>query len=50
MRTREELELQVSDLENLLEELVSLVDDPDLTDTEFRDEVRELVSEEDTDG
>jgi len=49
MRTREELELQVSDLENLLEELVSLVDDPDLTDTEFRDQVRELVSEEDAD-
>lgn len=49
MKTREELELQVNDLETLLEEFVSLVDDPDLTDAEFRDEVRELVSEEDSD-
>ncbi|HKV43604.1 MAG TPA: hypothetical protein VJT32_02835 [bacterium] len=49
MRTREELELHVSDLEGLLEELVSLVDDPDLTDAEFRADVRELVSEEDAD-
>lgn len=46
MRTPEELELQLADLETLFGELVTLVDDPELTDEEFREEVRTLVEDE----
>ena len=46
MRTPEELELQLADLETLFDELVALVDDAELTDEEFREEVRALVDDE----
>jgi hypothetical protein len=43
--TRNELELQLSHLEDLFDEIVGLVDDPDISDSELRVQIRAVVEE-----
>ena len=47
--TPQELELQLEHLEDLFDEIVGLVDDPDITDGELREQLRELLEENDED-
>lgn len=41
--TDHELELQLDNLEDLVDEIVALVDDPDIPDGELRGQLRELL-------
>lgn len=41
-----ELELHANHLEDLLDEIEALIDDPDLSDRELRGRLRELLQEE----
>lgn len=45
----DELELQLSDLEDLFEDIVALVHDPEISDIELRQQLRDLL-EGDDDG
>ena len=45
----QELELQLEHLEELLDSIVALVDDPDISDHELREEIRELLEVNDDD-
>ena len=49
MRTNEELELELADLEELFDEIAELVDDPETSDNELRDELRALLYGDDGD-
>ena len=44
-----ELELQVEHLEELLDEIVALLDDPDLSDDELREQIHAVVEETNAD-
>jgi len=44
-----ELELQVEHLEELLDEIVALLDDPDISDDELREQIRAVVEETNAD-
>ncbi len=44
-----ELELQVEHLEELLDEIVALLDDPDIADDELREQIRAVVEETNAD-
>ncbi len=44
-----ELELQLQHLEDLIDEIVALLDDPDISDGELRDQIRAVVEETDAD-
>lgn len=48
MSTRD-LELQLEHLEELFEEIVALLDDPDISDGELREQVRGLLEEDNGD-
>ncbi len=48
--TQQELEAQLADLEELFDEIAELVDDPEVSDSQLRDEVRKLLYEEDDNG
>lgn len=43
--TSHELELQLGDLEDLFDEIVGLVDDPDISDSDLRHQLRTLLDE-----
>jgi uncharacterized coiled-coil protein SlyX len=45
--SKDELELQLSHLEDLFDEIVGLVNDPDISDSELREQVRAVVEEAD---
>ncbi len=47
--SRRELELQLEHLERLFDEIVALLDDPDISDSELRDQIRAVVEETDGD-
>ncbi len=47
--SRRELELQLEHLEGLFDEIVALLDDPDISDSELRDQIRAVVEETDGD-
>lgn len=47
--TRPELELQLEHLEDLIDEIVELVDDPGIADAELREQLRALLEEDDDD-
>lgn len=40
-----ELELHANHLEDLLDEIVALLDDPDISDNELREQIRAVVEE-----
>ena len=42
-----ELEMQLDRLEQLLEEVLQLIDDPDIPDSELREQIRAVVEETD---
>lgn len=44
-----ELELQVEHLEELLDEIVALLDHPDISDDELREQIRAVVEETNAD-
>ena len=44
MSTRE-LELQLEHLEELVDEIVALLDDPDISDDDLREQIRAVVEE-----
>lgn len=48
--TRHGLELQLEHLEKLLDEIMALLDDPDISDGELRDQIRAVVEETDADN
>lgn len=48
--TQEELEAQLADLEDLFDEVAELVGDPEVSDSELRDELRKLLYEDDDGG
>ncbi len=47
--TKDELELELADLEALFDEIAELVDDPEVPDGELREEIRTLLFEDDGD-
>ncbi len=48
MSTRE-LELELECLEGLLDEIIALLDDPDTSDDDLREQIRAVVEETDDD-
>jgi len=48
--TRHELELQLEHLEELLDEIMALLDDPEISDGELRDQIRAAVEETNADN
>lgn len=47
--TPDELEFQLNDLEDLFEQIVALVHDPEVSDTELRQQLRDLLEGDDGD-
>jgi hypothetical protein len=47
--TRSELQLRVENLEELLDEILTLLDDPNIVDGELRDQLRALLEEDNDD-
>jgi hypothetical protein len=47
--TRNELELQLEHLEELFDEIVALLDDPEISDDELREQIRAVVEETNAD-
>jgi hypothetical protein len=47
--TRSELQLRVENLEELLDEILSVLDDPDIGEGELRDQLRGLLEEDNDD-
>jgi hypothetical protein len=46
---RNELELQLERFEELLDEIMALLDDPDISDDELREEIRAVLEETNAD-
>jgi hypothetical protein len=47
--TRSELQVRLENLEELFDEIIALLDDPDIGEGELRHQLRELLEEDDDD-